>query len=62
MKGNAGERRKDPRVRRLELLGTGESSLAAGLLQEATEKLAEWLASSTAGDCIVELALGGAGT
>lgn len=45
-------------VRRLELLGTGESSLAACLLQEATEKLPEWLTSSTAGDLVVELALG----
>ena len=61
LKGNAGERRKDPRVRRLELLGTGESSLAACLLREATEKLPEWLASSTAGDCAVDLALGGEG-
>ena len=60
-KGNTGERRKDPKVRRLELLGSGESSLAGCLLKEATEKLPEWLESSTAGDCVVELALGGEG-
>ncbi len=61
MEGNAGERRKDPKVRRIEILGSGDSSLATSLLQAATQKLPDWLTSPTAGDCVVELALGGEG-
>lgn len=58
-KSGISERRKDPRVRRVEILGSGEGSLGACMLAEAGEKLREYLTSSTAGDWVVELALGG---
>jgi hypothetical protein len=56
--GGGGQRRKDPELRRKELLGSGDTSLAAKLLSEAAGKLEDWLQSETACDTIVELATG----
>lgn len=55
-----GGRRKSPRLRRSEILGSGEGSLGTSLLSQATTNLKDWIESPTASDCIVELASGAA--
>ena len=58
-KSSSGSRLKDPDVRRKEVLGTGGKSFGACMLREANENLREWIVSSSASDCVVELTLGG---
>lgn len=56
-------RRKDPRLRQLDILGTGESSFGGFLLAVAKEEAQSWLRSAQASDLLVELTSGGhAGT
>ena len=51
--------KKDATVRRRELLGTGESSLAARLAAACAGRAAELLASPKGADLLLEAACGG---
>ena len=56
-----GESKKDPAVRRQELLGSGPDSLAAGLVRLCAEQAPALLASPVGGEVLVEVARGAAG-
>lgn len=56
-----GESKKDPGLRRQELLGSGPDSLAAGLVGLCAEQAVQLLASPVGSEVLVEVARGAAG-
>jgi pumilio family protein 6 len=56
-----GESKKDPLLRRQELLGSGPDSVAAALLGLCAEQAVQLLASPVGGEVLVEVARGAAG-
>jgi pumilio family protein 6 len=56
-----GESKKDPQLRRQELLGSGPGSVAADLLRLCADQAVQLLASPVGGEVLVEVARGAAG-